>query len=276
MLKINKDISSWNIPSSNSKESSWEAIQAKISAGEKSKVIPLFRRNRTWISMAASLAIIFSLVFLLNQNGSQSFETAYGEREIIELPDGSKVFLNSGSSVQFNSANWEKERLVELEGEAFFEVEKGQVFTVKSSNGLVQVLGTSFNVLNRNQLFQVSCKTGKVRVSNDEGEQMLTAGLRTELYDSEIIKPEECNLNEIDSWVENGVYHFENIPLIDAFREIERQYNVTINSSHISSSLMVDADINLNDLDESLEVLCTSFGLNYKETLENNYTVLKE
>jgi len=275
MLKINKDISGWSIPSSSSKKSSWEAIQAKIGSGEKSKVIPLYRRSRTWISMAASLALIFSLVFLLNQNGSQSFETAFGERETIELPDGSKVFLNSGSSVQFNSADWEKERLVELEGEAFFEVEKGMTFSVKSSNGLVQVLGTSFNVMNRNQLFQVSCKTGKVKVSNSEGEQILTPGLRTELFNNEIIEPKECNLSEIDSWVKNGVYHFENVPLIEAFKEIERQYNVTINSSDISSSLMVDADINLTDINLALNVLCTSFGLSYEETLKNNYTVLK-
>lgn len=276
MLNIDNNISNWKVPSTKSPAESWEAIQAKIGAGEQTKVIPLFSRNSTWLSMAASLALLVSLVFFLNQDSLQSFETAYGERETIELPDGSTVFLNAGSSIEFDADNWVKERLVELEGEAFFQVKKGKNFSVQSSNGLVQVLGTSFNVRNRKGLYQVSCKTGKVRVSNEKGEQILTPGLRTELLNYKMTSPEKCTLNQIDSWIDGGVYHFDNIPLVEALKEIERQYNVTIDSSSISPSLMVNADVNLTNVNEALEVLCTSFGLYYTNTSEQNYTVLKK
>lgn len=276
MLKRDNNISDWHIPTTMSKEDSWNAIQAKIGAERSTKVIPFYRKNSTWLSMAASIALILGMAFFLNQNGLETHETAFGERETIQLPDGSTVILNSGSSLAFNASDWNDNRLVKLEGEAFFQVNKGEKFSVESSNGLVQVLGTSFNVLNRNGLYHVSCKTGKVRVSNSRGEQVLTPGLKTALVNNAMTTPEKCELAQIDSWTQGNIYHFEDISLIDALKEIERQYNVTIDASAISPSLMVNADVDLKNVDHALDVLCTSFGLGYENTLENNYTVFKK
>ena len=55
--------------------------------------------------------------------------------------DNSRVILNDGSSIKYDERKWGSERMVELKGEAFFEVEAGQLFQVETINGVVQVFG---------------------------------------------------------------------------------------------------------------------------------------
>ena len=75
------------------------------------------------------------------------------------------MLLNSKSTITFNKHNWDTNRTLELNGEAFFDVEKGNTFTVKTSQGNVSVLGTEFNVNASVDFFRVSCYEGKVKVS---------------------------------------------------------------------------------------------------------------
>ena len=111
--------------------------------------------NYKWsFSIAATLAILFGLFFLMSTN-EISHKTAFGEQKIIELPDGSQVTMNSKSLIEFNPDSWESNRILKLSGEAYFKVKKGSQFTVNTDNGNVIVLGTEFNVNSLNHYFEV-------------------------------------------------------------------------------------------------------------------------
>lgn len=97
-----------------------------------------------------------------------------GQKSIIELPDGSKVHLNSGSEIEFPAVFAEDKRWLSLKGEAFFEINKeSRPFYVESGTTNIHVLGTTFNVnQSENGALYVALVTGKVRVNSKEGEQV--------------------------------------------------------------------------------------------------------
>jgi transmembrane sensor len=93
--------------------------------------------------------------------------TPYGARTSFKLPDGSDIWLNSGSSVSF-SRQFGKSRCVKLKGEAYFKVKKdGRPFTVETSSGKVEVIGTSFDVKAYPQEnFETTLVEGVVKVND--------------------------------------------------------------------------------------------------------------
>lgn len=104
---------------------------------------------------AAVFAIAFSMSWLthnllnndLDKVSYQNIEVPYGSKTKIELPDGSRVSLNSGSKLKYEKGFGDKTRVIFLEGEAFFDVKKtGIPFYVHVSGIKIKVLGTTFNV----------------------------------------------------------------------------------------------------------------------------------
>lgn len=136
--------------------------------------------------IAASLLVLFCLCaqYEAFQYHSQPFEkpkipmitrsNPAGQKSIIDLPDGSKIHLNSESEIKFPQEFSSDLRLVSLKGEAFFEVQKEQrPFLVESGDTKIQVLGTSFNVRQKtNEPLYVALVTGKVRVNAENGDQV--------------------------------------------------------------------------------------------------------
>lgn len=97
-----------------------------------------------------------------------------GQKSIIDLPDGTKIHLNSESEIEFPKEFSADLRLVKLKGEAFFEVKKEQrPFLVESGSTKIRVLGTSFNVRQKaDEPLYVALITGKVRVDAVNGDQV--------------------------------------------------------------------------------------------------------
>ena len=90
-------------------------------------------------SIAAVLIVGFTLLKTLNlQSDINSFETLTANTESIELPDHSNISLNANSSLSYTSSEWETERKLQLEGEAFFEVEKGEKFIVNTDFAILK------------------------------------------------------------------------------------------------------------------------------------------
>lgn len=96
-------------------------------------------------------------------------ETQRGQKSTIYLKDGSKVTLNANSKLTYPEQFSKENRLVILEGEAFFEVakESNRPFQVKTGSVTTTALGTSFNVNTRTEGIHIALATGKVLVSND-------------------------------------------------------------------------------------------------------------
>jgi ferric-dicitrate binding protein FerR (iron transport regulator) len=146
------------------------------------QLIPVNRRARyirEILKYAALFVLAFSISWLLHNNtpitttkqsqiSYQNIEVPYGSKTKVELPDGSKVTLNSGSRLRYESNLGNDTRTVYLEGEAFFDVRKveNRPFYVNTSGIKIKVLGTSFNVkaYPEEKTVETTLVTGKVEI----------------------------------------------------------------------------------------------------------------
>lgn len=184
--------------------------------------------NNRWVLYAAA-AVVVVILSLPIYAFFHTTDVVVGRGEYLSvvLPDGSKVTLNSDSKLRIKPYWWSISREVELMGEAFFEVTKGSRFAIKTSNGLVTVLGTSFNVFSRESQFKVFCMTGRVEVASGDESTILTPNKQVVLQGNQLVASTSSNPAMSIGWTK-GMFYFENTPLSDVVREIERQYNITV------------------------------------------------
>jgi len=165
-------------------------------------------------------------------SGFNTLATANGETYRVKLPDGSMVWLNAASSLKYpisfqNSA----ERVVELSGEAYFEISKDRrhPFIVKSRGQQVEVLGTHFNInaYNEEPGILTTLLEGSVRLKSERGTaKVLKPGQQAELSDSGI-KILQADIRSVTAW-KDGYFRFRNESLQSVMRKISRWYNVEI------------------------------------------------
>jgi len=176
--------------------------------------------------------------FISHRSAINTIQTPKGGKYQIRLPDGSKVWLNSASTLIYPTTFAGNERKVQLKGEAYFEIapNKNVPFRVESDNQIVEVLGTHFNInsYDDEDYVKTTLLEGSVKVilsSNPNeisktkllkpGEQSLTkssqSGIRIENADTE----------KAVAW-KNGYFKFRNTPIKEIMREIERWYDVEL------------------------------------------------
>lgn len=260
-IRILEHSAAYKVPSTISREEAWDRISDKI--GENNKTRSLFFNTMKW---AASITLLITAaVFILYIAGQKQISNLEENFMEFELPDGSKVALNTESSISFNSILWSFDRGVDLEGIAFFEVEKGSVFSVHTQNANVEVLGTKFNIYSSNKKFKVACYEGKVRVSSPETEQkvILTQGLATQLLNKELTNPYLFNKDKELAW-KNGLFYFEKESLSEVFDEIMDHYNVLIEYDDDLSNEKFSGVFNQGELNNVMEIVCSSMGLKYE------------
>ena len=177
------------------------------------------------LKIASVLVIGLGIYFAFFFNMLTYIETMASEKRVIELPDHSKVELNALTSVAFNAENWNEERKLELDGEAFFKVAKGTVFDVKTDDGMVTVIGTQFNVKQRKHYFEVKCFEGIVKVTSDTITRELHAGDIFQVLNGEFSEGKTVAL--VPKWTHN-ISSFEAIPFKEILAELERQYNIQV------------------------------------------------
>lgn len=157
-------------------------------------------RNVVWdlIKIAAALLILIgsSYLFSLYHNKqsdviTQNIHVPAGNRTSFTLPDGTLVWLNSSTTLRYPSIFSKKERIVELDGEAYFEVtpDKEKTFIVRTNKYNVEVLGTTFNVeaYSNKEAFSTALFTGKVKLYKEDQKDIplfLNKGECAELVDT--------------------------------------------------------------------------------------------
>ena len=222
---------------------------------------------------AASVALLMGLYFTSLYYKEIKFTTIKGQQTSIVLPDGTKVQVNTDTKISYLPWQWLQNRKVILEGEAFFNVTKGNRFEVSTNGGSVAVLGTSFNVYSRNGDFRVSCFTGRVAVNFAFTSvcHILTKGQETMSYQGKIIDcPLVFNPLKTASW-RIGQFFFTNEQLAKVFEELGRQFNVNIKTCDINKRFYTGFFSN-KSLKEALELVCIPMGLTYG--INNNNDVL--
>jgi hypothetical protein len=150
----------------------------------------------------------------------------------IELPDGSLVWLNAGSSLHFPTAFVGKQRRVEVTGEAYFEVKKNvsMPFAVKVNNAEVQVLGTKFNVMayKDETALKTTLFSGEVKFVFGDNNSIIKPGQQTQLSKNGRIKVlSGIDLDEVIAW-KNGMFDFQGADLVTVTRQLSRWYGVEL------------------------------------------------
>jgi ferric-dicitrate binding protein FerR (iron transport regulator) len=196
--------------------------------------------------VAAILVLTFGMSFLVNIFTRQAVVpepvaeiitvrkfTANGEKLNFKLPDGSMVWLNSGSELRYPEEFDSAARIVHLKGEAFFNVDKGHpgYFSVISDNFTTTALGTSFNVNNSpDALLSISLVSGKVKVENG-----LTRENILLLPGQQLQYTEGTNKTVVGSFDEkrvtgwrSGILHFSNASFDEVQKQLESWYGVNI------------------------------------------------
>lgn len=148
----------------------------------------------------------------------------------ITLSDGTKVWLNAASKLNFPFAFGDTSREVSLDGEAYFEVtkDKDRPFIVHTPHTAVQVLGTKFNVNTYKDQETTSLVEGKVRLSATDAHTLeLEPGYQGNFDPAQGFKKTPFRTDKVLSWM-NGVYYFHNRPLAEVTDVIQRWFGIKV------------------------------------------------
>ena len=200
-----------------------------------------------------------------------------GEHKRVILPDGTSVTLNAGSYLRYPREFITDVRLIEINGEAFFEVTRDEEkpFLIHTKDADVKVLGTSFNVkaFDMDEQLTVSVQTGKVQVDLPEAMMRL---LPDEQFVMDKTKGEFQKRNEdarlSTVWIKGGLY-FNRTPIRTVVNELVRMYNRTI---EFAPGAEYDDYIYGEHDNKSLEAVLKSiqYSTDIKYRIENDKIVL--
>ncbi|MBB4036800.1 ferric-dicitrate binding protein FerR (iron transport regulator) [Dysgonomonas hofstadii] len=228
------------------------------------------RKTLIWIAgIAASLALLIGLSFSfismpgkLAAPGKVLVESPPGQKTKVYLPDGTLVWLNSGSNLTYYTDFNVKNRNVQLQGEAFFDVSKNPqlAFDILADGVKVEVLGTSFNVnaYGTEDYVAVSLLEGKVAVMDANNNELLS-GLSPQqklVIDKQTKKYEllSCDADMDGIW-RYGQLKINNDPMSQVIAKMERWYGVNIQLEGEQRSERYWLTIKTESLTEILELI---------------------
>lgn len=183
---------------------------------------------------------------VVNRNGALSYNaggqtsevmyntvvTPHGGQYQLTLADGSRVWLNAASSIRFPTAFTGRERIVEITGEAYFEIaqQADMPFQVKVYDMEVNVLGTSFNIMayQDEQAVKTTLVDGAVQLKHGNSSSVLKPGLQASLSardDHFVIGP--ADMDQALAWKE-GKFRFRNTNIRTIMRQLSRWYDIEV------------------------------------------------
>lgn len=218
-----------------------------------------------------------------------TLQVPFGKKFGVILSDGTKVYLNSGSSITYpNAFNASEQRIVTLQGEGYFEVtpNKNKPFIVKTDLLTVRVLGTKFNVSaykndNNNSITLVE---GKVAVAkstafnNSKSKSIILMPNQRAFVErnasNKIFKKSTKNLSKYISW-KNKELEFKNDKFIDIIRKLERNFNVKIVSKNKRlNDIEFTGNFNKQDVFDILDSFRVHTPFTY--SVDNNSIIIEE
>lgn len=221
-----------------------------------SKVVAI---NTWFLRIAAVVVLSLGITFALRNFATATEVTNSGTTAQFLLPDNSEVVLNSGSEIEYNKWNWNNNRKLSLEGEAYFKVAKGKTFEVETSLGKVTVLGTQFNVKNRKNRIDVTCYEGKVQVNYQKEQLILTPGQSVAFANGDKIEVTNPDKNQPE-WLNKQVrFSQENLTAI--IEELNRQYATQIEYKGHPTNQVFTGIVPTDNLEVALEIIATTYHL---------------
>ncbi len=280
-------------------ESGWEEVRAEMDpapsnestdedpfssrSASRTERRPSRRRAVGWrVGVVAGLFLLLGGLWLVHSfwggrastdSTTRTVVTEQGERSQIQLADGSSVMLNVDSELRLPSTFNQEKRVVELKGEAYFEVEAdtSRPFIVRTEEASVTVRGTAFNVRGYpdDEQVAVAVAEGGVSFRPDPDDRTirsvrLNSGEvgRTAEADT-IVETVTTDVTAYIGWTE-GRLVFDDTPLPEVARRLERWYNldVQIRDSALRS-LHLTATLKSQSIENVLDVLAASLDIQY-------------
>lgn len=223
---------------------------------ESPKVIP-FHQSK-WIKIAAVFVILLGITLFYRTTATSTEIAENGKKTSFALPDNSQIVLNSGSQIKYKKWNWDNNRKLDLQGEAYFKVAHGKKFEVDTKIGTVTVLGTQFNVKARNNRFDVSCYEGRVKVTYHGKEVIITKGTSVS-FDNNYFDQKNIIATKPE-WTENQIiFTKENLQTI--IEELERQYNCKIVLNCRENKQLFTGTLPAGDRKTAVDIIASIFHL---------------
>ncbi len=195
----------------------------------------------------------------------QTISTGKGKDYHLTLADGTEVWLDAMSSIYFPTAFPGSDRIVEIKGQAYFEVRPSltiggekQSFKVKSGDQIVEVLGTHFNVNAHDVNIRTTLLEGKVKVSwqsavNHSGNAhypqsvTLKPGQQSLLTNNgQLTTNNDSDVEEVMAW-KNGRFFFTGASMQEVMSQLERWYDIEVKYDNNIPSVLLVAKINRNE-----------------------------
>ncbi len=222
------------------------------------------------ISKTADGQLVYNIAN--NENSSQSLsyntiETPAGGQYQVILPDGSKVWLNSASSLRYPVRFTGNERKVEISGEAYFEVAHNNKmpFRVINSNQTVEVLGTHFNIMAYpdESSTNTTLLEGSVKNIKENKSKIISPGQQTRVKNGNI-DVASVDVTQAIAWKE-GYFMFKNEDIQSIMRQISRWYNLEVKYEGQIPERVFGAKISrARNVSEVLEILESTGSIHFK------------
>lgn len=189
-----------------------------------------------------------------------------GKRSSLTLADGSKVWVNSGTTLKFPSQFKSAKREIWVDGEIYIDVvsNKDCPFLVNTSSMVIDVVGTQFNVSSYQEDAEcaVVLVEGRVNVTMDTGKtSLLPNQMLSVAMNNATVK--EVDVSNYTSW-KDGYLQFASEPLTHIMKRLSRYYNIPIQCSESSSALVCSGKLILFDnLDAVLETISNTLPIDF-------------
>ena len=258
----------------------WERLFSSIEKKtiSKMKTRGLFLQYLKYAAaVVLGIGVSLSTLYLTNQEnlstvGNYKLVTSKGEKSYLQLPDGTRVWLNSCTTLEYAENYGHSNRSIYLDGEAYFEVAKNKdlPFVVKANGIDVKAIGTAFNVSAYMEDSQLTTTlfNGKVAVQPTLTKQeVLLEPNQVAVYDKSRNKIEVVpyDKKQFAQW-RGGFLSFEMMYLQDITKLLERNYNVVFRYENqgIKKLMFSGSFRNNEDLSEILNVIKTNTGIRYQ------------
>lgn len=197
-----------------------------------------------------------------------TISTPRGGQYQVELPDGSKVWLNSVSSLRFPTFFNGKQRRVEITGEAYFEVAKNQAmpFIVSVNGAEIEVLGTHFNVnaYSDESTIRTTLLEGSVKFAKDGNVAILKPGQQSQLsLNGQLKTINNVEIEKVVAW-KNGFFHFEASDFKTLSKQLARWYDVEVVYDREIDDLFYAKVPRSTKLSDLLKALSLTGKINFK------------
>tara|TARA_R110000764_G_scaffold1503_2_gene6720 strand:- start:273374 stop:274288 length:915 start_codon:yes stop_codon:yes gene_type:complete len=249
------------------------ALSRVASKNQKAQKEPNVKRLWVFTAAAACIAILFAGYTYFYS--TKTYSTGIGEKEIVLLADGSFVELNANSTLSYKRFNWEEDRSVNFDGEAFFDIKSGKDFTVNTPQGTVSVLGTKFNIKIRKDL-KVQCYEGSVvftPLDETNSSMELTEGMEIQLINEQLYQ-KQFSQNTPD-W-QNGFSSFSERPLYEVLDELALQYPIQFKLDTVDVNRKFTGKFTHNNLENALKTTLEPMGVKYHISTDKRIVTLFE